>query len=75
MTINETLQGATIACDQWTHDETTGQYANYMVLELQGEEFLKKLFERLGKNNKVDQGLLRKIFLEQIEEAGKKQQH
>lgn len=75
VTINETLQGATIACDQWTHDETTGQYANYMVLELQGEEFLKKLFERLGKNNKVDQGLLRKIFLEQIEEAGKEQQH
>lgn len=74
VTVSETLQGATIACDQWTHDKATGQYANYLVLELQGEEFMKMLFERLGKNSKVDQELLRKIFLQQIEQVGKEQQ-
>ena len=70
-TVNETLQGAVVVCDEWTRDEATGQYANYITLELQGEEFLKKLFEKLGNNNNVNQEQLRKLLLQQIEKAGK----
>lgn len=71
VTVNETLQGAVVVCDEWTRDEATGQYANYITLELQGEEFLKKLFEKLGNNNNVNQEQLRKLLLQQIEKAGK----
>lgn len=70
VTVNETLKGATIACDRWTHDEATGQYTNYMVMELQGEEFLKALYKELG-DKSVDKELLRKLFMEQIEKIGK----
>ena len=73
ITVNETLEGATIACDRWTHDEATGQYANYLVMELQGEEFLKKLYAKFGDDKKIDRDLLRKVFLEQIEQTGKTQ--
>lgn len=73
VTVNETLQGAVIVCDEWTRDEATGQYANYITLELQGEEFLKKLFEKLGKSSQLDEELARKLFLQHIEQAGKQQ--
>ena len=73
VTVNETLQGAVIVWDEWTRDEATGQYANYITLELQGEEFLKKLFEKLGKSSQLDEELARKLFLQHIEQAGKQQ--
>jgi hypothetical protein len=62
------LKGAAIVCDRWNKDESTGQYTNYMVMELRGEEYLKALYKELDKNSSmsVDRKLLDKMFLEQI---------
>lgn len=73
ISVNETLKGATIACDRWTHDEATGQYTNYIVMELQGEEFLKILYETLGSSRQIDRELLRKLFMENIDKSAKKE--
>ena len=66
--VNQTLKGAAIVCDRWNKDESTGQYTNYMVMELRGEEYLKALYKELDKNSSmsVDRKLLDKMFLEQI---------
>ena len=33
-TSNQVVKGARIICDQWTKDESTGQYTNYIVMEI-----------------------------------------
>lgn len=73
-TVEKTLSGATIVCDRWNKDEQSGQYTNYIVMELKGDEYLKNLYEELGKNSSVsiDQTLLRKLFFKNIEESGEK---
>lgn len=73
-TVEKTLTGATIVCDRWNKDEESGQYTNYIVMELKGEEYLKNLYEELSKNStvSVDQALLRKLFFKNIEESGEK---
>lgn len=74
ITINQTLAGATIAFDRWSKDEQTGQFINYIVLELKGEDYLKQLYKELGKNKttSVDKDLLQRLFLKHIDESSKK---
>ena len=49
-------------------------YRNYVVLELSGDEFIKKLFEAMtdaqASNVKVDEKLLNELFLKAVN-AGK----
>ncbi len=74
VTVNKTLTNARIVCDRWTKDEQTGQYTNYMVLEIKGDDYLKLLFEELRKNDNiaVDMNLLEKLFMKHINESSKK---
>lgn len=70
--VNKTLKGAVIACDRWTKDEQTGQYTNYIVMELRGDEYLKLLYAELSKEKTtVDMELLQRLFMKNIEESGK----
>lgn len=73
MTVAKTLTNATIACDRWTKDEATGQYTNYIVLEIDGEDYLALLKEELNKKKdvSVDMELLEKLFLKHIENSNK----
>ncbi len=67
ITVEKSIEGATIICDRWNKDEN-GQYTNYIVLELKGNDYLKALYEELSKNSNVsvDKELLQKLFLENI---------
>ena len=42
-------------------------------MELQGEEFLKILYETLGSSRQIDRELLRKLFMENIDKSAKKE--
>ena len=37
ITVNKTVSGAVIVCDQWHKDEQTGLFTNYIVMELSGD--------------------------------------
>ena len=67
ITVEKSIEGATIICDRWNKDEN-GQYTNYIVLELKGNDYLKALYEELSKNSdvSVDKELLQKLFFENI---------
>ena len=67
ITVEKSIEGATIICDRWNKDEN-GQYTNYIVIELKGNDYLKALYEELSKNSDVyvDKELLQKLFLENI---------
>ena len=68
ITVEKTISGATIICDRWNKDEN-GQYTNYIVLELKGEEYLKALYEELSKSNtSVNKDLLEELFMKHINE-------
>ena len=73
ITVNKTLSGATIVCDQWNKDEQTGLYTNYIVMELSGEEYLKALYKELGetKASTVNKELLESLFIKHINSAAK----
>ena len=61
---------ASSVCDRWVKDDASGQYTNYIVLELRGEEYLKKLYDELSRNSvSVDKEMLEKVFLKHIEES------
>jgi hypothetical protein len=65
--IQKTINGAVVICDKWTKDEATGQYSNYIVMELKGEKYLKSLYEEMkSQNADLDQDLLTKLFLQNI---------
>lgn len=70
----QVLTGARPIFDQWEPKDEKGMYRNYVVLELSGEEFIKKLFEAMNdaqaSNVKVDEKLLNELFLKAIN-AGK----
>lgn len=68
--VNQSLKGAAIVCDRWVKDETSGQYSNYLVMELRGEEYLNILYEELSKNSNVsvDKELLKELFFKYIDE-------
>lgn len=73
ITVEKTISGATIICDRWNKDDS-GQYTNYIVLELKGSDYLKALYEELGKNNgnSIDKELLERLFLENINKSNEK---
>lgn len=70
VTIEKSLKGAAIVCDRWTKDEATGQYTNYLVMELRGEEYLNALYVELSNNGNalMDKELFKKLFFKYIEE-------
>ena len=74
ITVNQTLAGATIVFDRWDKDEKTGQFINYIVLELKGDDYLKNLYKELEKNDAVtvDRDLLQRLFLKHIDKNSKK---
>ena len=72
-TVKQTLTNAKIICDQWTEDKATGQFTNYIMMEINGKEYMDLLFEELSKNREVtiDKEILNKLFLENIEKSNK----
>ena len=69
------LTGVRPVFDQWEPKDEKGMYRNYVVLELTGEEFIKKLFESMSdaqsiNNVKVDEKLLNELFMKAVN-AGK----
>lgn len=67
--VEQSLKGATIVCERWVEDDSTGQFTNYLVMELRGEEYLKSLYEELKKSGitEVDKDLLKDLFLKNID--------
>ena len=71
-TSNRVVKGARIICDQWTNDESTGQYTNYIVMEISPETYIRILSDEMKKaGNSVDDDLLKELFIKHIN-AGKK---
>lgn len=67
ISVNKSISGAVIVCDQWHKDEQTGLFTNYIVMELSGEEFLKTLYQELDKSSvNVDKALLERLFTKHI---------
>lgn len=66
-TVEQTLIGATIVCDRWAKDDATGQFINYIVMEVKPDSFIKALEESLEPTGtKVDRDLLREIFIKHV---------
>lgn len=72
--VKQNLQGAVIVCDKWDKDPATGQYTNYMVMELRGETYLDTLYSQMDKkgNNSIDRKELHRLFMQFIRENGNK---
>lgn len=74
MVIDQKIKGAQIVYDRWAKDEKTGQYTNYIVLEIKGEDYINSVLEEIkkrdtgNKSSAVDEKLLKKLFLDAIEE-------
>ncbi|MGM9735652.1 MAG: hypothetical protein ACI3ZL_04500 [Candidatus Cryptobacteroides sp.] len=66
----QVLTGVIPIFDQWEPKDAEGMYRNYIVLELRGNEYIKKLMEEIGKNNasgvRIDENLLNELFLKAI---------
>lgn len=73
VSVKKSLQGATILCDKWTKDEATGQYTNYIVMELKGETYLESLYSELSQKPDVsiNKEELEKLFMKHINEVNK----
>lgn len=67
---NQVLTGVVPIFDQWEGKDAEGMYRNYIVLELAGSDYIKKLVEEMNKNNmsgvKIDEKLLNELFLKAI---------
>ena len=73
VSVNQALKGAIIVYDRWNKDEQTGMFTNYIVMALNGEDYLNILYEELGKEaQSVDKDELNEYFLKFIEAEGKK---
>lgn len=69
--VKQTINGATIVCDEWTQNEK-GQYTNYIVLELKGNKIIEAITKSVeADNEKIDLELLKKLFQKSIQENGK----
>lgn len=64
----QVLEGATVICDEWTKDES-GQYTNYIVLELKGSDFIKALLNEVKDEQDIDEKLINDIFMKKIKES------
>ena len=71
ITVNKSLSGAVIVCDEWHKDAQTGMYTNYIVMELNGEELLSNLYKEVDGDvaSQIDKALLRRLFLQHINAA------
>ena len=68
------LTGAVPIFDQWEPKDAEGMYRNYIVVELVGSDFIKKLVEEMNANKTVvvDEQLLNELFMKAInKESGK----
>ena len=66
-TSNRVVKGARIICDQWHKDEKTGQYANYIVMEINTDVYIRMLSDEMKKAGKtVDEALLKELFIKHI---------
>lgn len=67
---DQVLSGARPIFDQWEPKDEKGMYRNYVVLELTGSDFIKKLIESMNEaqsaNVKIDENLLNELFLKAI---------
>lgn len=71
MTTQKALLGAVIIYDRWEKDETTGEYTNYIVMELKGEQYLDLLYNALKTDHEFNKGMFNNFFLESIDIHGK----
>lgn len=71
-TSNRVVKGAKIVCDQWANDEETGQYANYIVMEINPDIYIRMLSDEIKKTgNTVDEALLKELFIKYINKGQK----
>ena len=69
ITVEQTLKGATIVCDRWAKDDATGQFVNYIVMEVKPDSFIKAIEESAqSAGQKVDTDLLRQIFIKHVKQ-------
>ncbi len=72
ITTDETLNGATTIFDRWGEKTADGQYVNYVVLELKGEDFLNSLYKVIEEQQNqsgpkaIDKEKLEAIFIKHI---------
>jgi hypothetical protein len=71
LTVKQSLKGVAIVCDRWVKDEVTGQYTNYLVMELRGDEYLKLLYNEIDKDGKtaIDKRKLEEQLFKLINES------
>ena len=67
----QVLVGARPVFEEWEAKDAEGMYRCYVVLEISGEEYIKKLLEAMNENQglskvHVDQDLLHELFLKAI---------
>lgn len=68
ISVKKALKGTVITCDRWVKDEKTGVYANYIVMEIDRETYLKILNVELeDKELKYDRTLLEKAIEELLD--------
>ena len=71
---NQLLVGVRPIFEQWEPADASGMYRCYVVLEVSGEEYIKKVIESINstpgaKKVNVDQKLLNELFLKTINTA------
>lgn len=68
--VSKTLKGARTICDKWSKDEATGQYSNYIVMELDAETYMKNLKNELtSETTQFNYDLLQQIFMKHTQNA------
>lgn len=71
---SQLLTGAVPIFDQWEPKDAEGMYRNYVVVELVGSDFIKKLLEEMNQTSvTVDEKLLNELFLNAINQESQKQ--
>lgn len=65
---NLLLTGVRIIYDAWEHDEKTGTYSNYVVVEVSPEDYLSRLLEAVAADPQiqVDQERLKEVFMKAV---------
>lgn len=66
-TSNKVVKDARIVCDQWANDEASGQYTNYIVVEIHPDTYVRMLSDEMKKTGtSVDDTLLKELFIKHI---------
>lgn len=67
---NQVLTGLVTIFDQWVPKDDEGMYRNYVVVELVGSEYIKRLLQAMeGAPVDVDEDLLNELFLKAVNES------